>query len=228
MAEIAFHGDEPQDEILVARGQKQDKVPHMDEADMSPITFLIKVKQNMRQCEEARQHYEAQVRAIKQQYETHKNRLIAISEGEDFSTFEGLTNVAVKGVPGSCVHSSEEWKDHTYKLRTRWNTIIDKIKEQCNRLDTEGQIYAESCQMEYKRDQALDDCDSLEALRLDGGTPWLSLPPCRRVVKWHNLNASPTFNGCTSREDCVTKEKALFKKIDENVQLDAKPGYMFN
>ena len=189
----------------------------------------------MRQCEEARQHYEAQVRAIKQQYETHKNRLIAISTGPTNSTFEGLTNVAKKGVPGSCDSIAGWIGEKTELLRGRWNSVIDDIKTQCDRLDVEGQIYAESCQMEYKRDQNKDTCDSFDALKVKGGTfsLWVygedgHLVACESVVKWDNLNASPTFNGCTSREDCVTKEKALFKKIDENVQLDAKPGYMFN
>ena len=248
LAEIAFHGDEPQDEILVARGQKQDKVPNMDEADMSPLTLILTVKRNMKECEDARQHYEQVIIQLKNDYEAAKEKLRKISHGD---IVDNLENVAVKGAPGSCknVWDMDIIGIRTYNLRNKWNLFVDTAKERCKDIEREARNYAESCKMNYTRDSGQDDCDSFNVLILGDG-PALEyieeagtvLPiKCEKIIKWLHLGDSVTFNGCggyldfpnddqeqAARQDCVSKISKLFDEIDKNVQLDAKPGYMFN
>ena len=230
LSEIAFHGDDPQDEVLIAKGQKQDKVPTMDETDMSPLSLVLTVKRNMKECEEGRRHYEQVVKPLKTQYKSLKTRLKAISHGPNNSTFEGLQNVAENGAPGSCKHYEAEWKDRTYKLRTRWNNIVDQAKAKCIEIRNAEEAYADSCAMIQSTNPNKDSCEAIEALKVDGGVNWIDLSHgwCRRYVKWSNLNAAKSFHGCYTRSSCETAQDALFKEIDENIQLEAKPGFVFN
>ena len=112
--------------------------------------------------------------------------------------------------------------------------------------------------MEYKWDSNEDSCEAIDALELEGGSDWNDTHngPCRGYVKWKRLDLSSSFDGCggilpdfpkirildlpnnpsslevtiqeRARENCVTKVEALFKKIDDNVELEGMPGFMFS
>ncbi|MBQ3933879.1 MAG: hypothetical protein II726_01665 [Elusimicrobiaceae bacterium] len=230
LAEIAFHGDDPQDEILIAKGQKQDKIPTMNEADMSPVSLILTVKRNMKECEQGRQHYEQVVRPLKTQYNSLKARLMAISHGGNNTNFEGLQNVAEMGAPGSCKSYQTAWMNRTALLRAKWNSIVSQAKAKCIAIRNAGEAYADSCEMVQSTNPNKDSCEAIDALTVDGGTAWIDTSHgwCRRYVKWKRLNASKSFHGCNTRSSCETAQEALFKEIDDNIQLDTKPGFMFN
>ncbi len=232
LSEIAFNGDEPQDKVLIAKDQKQDKVPTLDPAEMSPLTLVLTVKRNMKECEQGRQRYEERVVSIRRAFERHKKRLTDISAG--VTPFEGLENVAKNGAPGSCRIQNVlgvTLGEKTAKLRDKWNSIVDDMKSQCERLDNISEEYASSCKMVYSRDQHKDTCDSLNALKVNGGSSNFQFlhgePFCRRDVQWSDFSPSATFRGCISRGDCVEKAEKLFQAIEDNIQLDVQPGFVF-
>lgn len=246
-SEIAFHGDEPQDEVLVAKGQKEDKVPTIDTTKMSPLELVLTVKRNMKECEDGRKRYEQIIGPLKTQYNNAKAKLKKISEGD---VVDQLENVAKKGAPGSCrnVLDMDIIGIKTYQLRGKWNQLVDTVREKCKDIERAEINYAESCKMNYTRDPNKDDCNSLNALILGDG-PAIEyigagtvLPiRCEKIVKWLNLSASKTFRGCggylnfpndsqesAARQDCADKQDALFDAIDANIQLEPKPGFVFN
>lgn len=233
LAEIAFHGDEPQDEILVAKGQKKSKVPTMDPADMSPIELVLTVRHNMKECNEAGERYRQEVQNLKRQYSSKKGTLKNLSLHHDR---------AVKGAPGSCnryflVESSlTEWGGPTSNLRDQWNRLLLDLKDLCERLDRKGEEYANSCRMEYKRDESKDTCASILAMETGDGVSDIAMfPACEKIINWIDYSRSKTFRGCggenmddaIARRDCADKQNALFKAIDENIQLEPKPGFVF-
>ena len=248
-AEIAFHGDEPQDEILVAKGQKENKAPTLNENEISPLTLLLTVKRNMKECEDGRKRYEQAIRPLLQQYENAKRNIIHISEDEN--------NEAWRGVPGSCDYDTECIP--TIILRNSWNANVDKAIAKCKKIREEGIKYANACKMNYTWDTLNNDsCEQIQALKLDGGEHWFELEDwfteesyCRVHVKWKNLGTAKNFDKCgsdapisllhlvdpddnelaiqsDSRRDCVTKITNLFEKIDTNIRLEAQPGFVFD
>lgn len=249
LAEIAFNGDEPQDEILIARGQKQDKIPTVKELDMSPLDLILTVKHNMKECREAGERYRLEVAPLQTAYENAKTNIIRISENRN--------NFAWRGAPGSCDGDNERCRP-TKLLRRSWNDNVRNAKEKCIAIRQKNKAYANSCKMEYTWDtENNDSCEAIAALELDGGEPWVEFQDiierkyCRVHVKWLHLNVSKKFNtGCGSeagislwnlshpdaaerqiqysaRRDCVTKINNLFDAIDANMQLDTKPGFVF-
>lgn len=234
LSEIAFHGDEPQDEILIAKGQKQDKVPVTTELeDLSvPLDFVLTARKNIKECREAGERYQQEIASLKSDYENFKTQLKNISSNSN--------NMAKKGAPGCC----QGWADiigvRTETLRNQWNQLLTKLKARCKAIENKDRAYAESCKMDYTRDPNKDDCDSIDALSLNKGPYIENWYRCEKVIKWSNLGASKTFQGCggytnfpnddneiAARQDCVNKEEALFAAIDTNVQLEPKPGFMF-
>ena len=231
LAEIAFHGDEPQDEILIAKGQKQDKIPTMNEADFSPLSLLLTVKRNMKECEEGRERYDRTIKRLKQDYKIAKNKLRKISNGD---VVDGLENMAVRGAPGSCNEYTQighfPWGRRTAKLREKWNQLVRTAKEKCIDIRNAEKEYADSCDMVESTRPDKAACEDIEALEVAGGTDWgdVSHGFCRHYIKWHKLNASNHFHGCYSRPACVEAQDILFKEIDENILLETKPGFVFN
>ncbi|MBO4708132.1 MAG: hypothetical protein J5594_06255 [Elusimicrobiaceae bacterium] len=251
LAEIAFHGDEPQDEILIAKGQKKSKVPTMDPADMSPIELVLTVRHNMEECREAGAHYREIIGPLNNAYDSVKTQLINISAGNP-------QNLAWRGAPGSCVCSVvDSLCNPTVILRNQWNNLLPKLKTKCKAVKEAMRNYADACKMEYLEDPNKDNCDSIDALKVKGGTAWTNIQhgSCRGYVIWESLDDSPTFNGCggiehpfgelppvcvlfgicsgeqskqhAARQDCVTKINNLFDAIDANIQLEPKPGFVF-
>ena len=205
LSEIAFHGDEPQDEILVARGQKQDKVPNMDPAEMSPLTLILTVKRNMKQCEDARSTYEQKIRRLRPEYEEAKNKIIDISEGR--VTVGSYPNYAWRGAPGSCQCDGNRCQP-TMQLRDLWNKNVRTAREKCIAIRNAGIDYANACQMEYTlKDDNKDTCEAINALELDGHEPWFEISDllpgnriCRVHVKWKNIGTARSFQKCGSEE----------------------------
>ncbi len=232
LSEIAFHGEEQQDKVLVAPSQTMDTVPTVDEG-IAPITIMRTVQDNMAKCEQGRKEYEAATRNLRTQYANEKEKLKAISRGEKVNNLE---NVAEKGAPGSCKRCMDLgigevcWGKKTDDLRKLWNDTIDTIKSKCKDLEQAGRTYAATCNMDYVRDGNNDDCDSLEALKVKGGTEWFdieNLTICRRNVKWQNVYVSKTFRGCDSRSSCAQAQEDLFKAIDQNVHLEPRDNFIF-
>ncbi len=246
LAEKAFHGDEPINEILIAKGQKKDKVPTMDPADMSPIELVLTVRRNMRECNEAGERYVQEVAPLRTAYENAKAKLRKISHGD---SVDGLENVAVAGVPGSCEEYT--WTPfgqtaagrRTFRLRNKWNNLVDEAKKKCVAIRNKERTYAEACKMNYSNDPNKDTCEAIEDLRVKGGTDWWEFFQgiCRANViwQWPNFHHAKTFHGCGGLEmwdsqgeiaasnDCETKQNHLFNEIDANVQLQAKDGFVF-
>jgi len=246
LSEIAFHGDEPQDEILVARGQKEKNVPTIDPMDMSPLELVLTVKHNMKECREAGERYRQEVAPLKTAYENAKAKLRKISHGD---SVDGLENVAEAGVPGSCEEYT--WTPfgqtpagrRTFRLRNKWNNLVDEAKEKCVAIRNKERTYAEACKMNYSNDPNKDTCEAIEDLRVKGGTDWWEFFQgiCRANViwQWPNFHHAKTFHGCgglemwdsqgeiAARNDCETKQNNLFNEIDANVQLQAKDGFVF-
>ena len=224
----------------------------MNEMDMSPLEFILKVKQNMKECEDGRERYNRVIKRLKREYEKLQTELINISAGHP-------QNFAWRGAPGSCVCSVvDSFCNPTVILRNQWNDLLPRLKAKCKDIENEERNYAESCEMDYKRDSNKDDCNSIDALKVKGGTAWANTQhgSCRGYVVWEALDSSPTFDGCggikppfgelspacvmlgicpgeqskqdAARKDCVAKITKLFDEIDKNISLDAKPGFMFN
>ncbi len=236
LSEIAFNGDEPQEEILVARGQTQDKVPTIDPSEMSPLSFVLTVKENLKECEEGRKRYEEVMKQVKPLYENAKAGIIGISQDSN--------NVAWRGAPGSCnsfvVPTYGDLSAPAINLRRDWNLYMIVARQTCIAIRQAGEAYASSCKMEYKlKDNTKDSCEAIDALEVTGGTDWPDVfggGICRNVVKW--ARSSNSFSGCggnenfnnqnEARQDCITKVNGLFKEIDENFQLEPVSGFMFN
>ena len=235
LSEIAFHGDEPQDEVLIAKGQKQDKVPSsVDMAEMSPISLILTVKRNIKECNDGRQQYEETVRVLKTEYDNLKNQLKDISLGNP-------NNPAENGAPGSCNDTvTVLWftipvGSATAVLRNQWNGLLPQLKAKCLEIQNAQIAYAEACKMDYSRDDTKDNCDSIDAFEVKGGQDayQLNCPTnpgwtvCNHCIIWENVYRSKTFRGCTSRDDCAQKQDDLFEEIDKNIQLEPKDGFMF-
>lgn len=233
LSEIAFNGDEPQDKVLIAKDQKQDKVPTLDPAEMSPLTLVLTVKRNMKECEQGRQRYEEAVRPVRDQYTSLKNQLRNISL---------YNSTAINGAPGSCEAQVEilwgliSWEANsaTDNLRNDvWNPLVRELKAKCKQIESLERAYADACKLTYMRDPDKDDCDAIDALEVDGGQQIWQLRcegqhmSCDECVIWKDLGRSHTFNGCSSRSECATAQEVLFNKIDENIQLDVQPGFVF-
>ncbi len=250
LAEIAFHGDEPQDEILVAKGQKKSKIPTMNPADMSPIELVLTVRHNVKECNEAGERYREEIAPLKTAYENYKTKLKNISSDK--------TNKAWRGAPGSCNPANifgQNPSAATINLRTLWNQAVRDAKSKCVAIRNKERAYSEACKMDYMNDPSKDTCESIAALEVLGGTDWgdTSNGSCRGVINWNQNVHSHTFHGCgghqeygkvsvvdlvfpgpeerrrqaAARDDCVQKVKALFEVIDQNIQLEPKPGFVF-
>lgn len=262
LSEIPFHGDEPQDEILVARGQKEKNVPTLDPMDMSPLDLVLTVKHNMKECREAGERYQQEVAPLKTAYENAKNTIIGISSGT--VTVGGYPNYAWRGAPGSCDTDNPNCRP-TKLLREKWNDAVTDAKNYCIAIRNKERAYAEACKMDYINDSSKDTCEEIVALELNGGESWFDISGllegeriCRIHVKWINQGVARSFERCgseerldgcelskiiaeifggpvncnsstqqQSRSDCVTKINGLFDEIDANVQLQAKPGFVF-
>ncbi len=242
LSEIAFNGDEPQDKVLIAKDQKQDKVPVAAEnTDISVVfDFILTVKENMKECEDGRKAYEQTIQTLKPAYEGAKAALLAISSDS--------SNVAERGAPGSCNPYYDLFGNNlsapTMNLRDAWNNNVRTAKEKCIAIRDAGEAYANACKMEYVlKDPDKDTCEAIDALEVGDGTDWWDIGEgiCRRVVKWSKLelnpNISKSFHGCggnvnfnsetAARNDCEEKQNNLFEEIDNNVALEAKPGFVF-
>ena len=229
LSEIAFHADERQNEILIAKEQKKRKAVQVSPTG-SPLVLMLTVKKNLRACDAARESYQLAVRPLLQQYHEAKKELRKISTDN--------TNVAKKGAPGDCrgpMQGLEFLAEtqifyKTYWLREgaegNWNGWVDKLKDLCYEIDQEAEKYTNACRMVYKRDNSKDTCESILALKLKGDEN--NLPDCHLHVVWEypKPEKSPTFDGCDSREDCAQKQDALFAEIDNNIEVLTKPGYV--
>lgn len=238
LSEIAFHGDEPQDELLIAKGQKEDKVPpSMDEANMSPISLILTMRQNIKECNEGRQQYEETVRSLKTEYDNLKNQLKNISLGHP-------SNPAENGAPGSCNPTvTFLWGlieipvgSDTTILRNQWNGLLPQLKAKCLEIENAQRAYAEACKMDFSRDDSKDDCNSIDAFEVLGGQDayQLNCPTnsgwtnCTICIIWKDFYKSKTFRGCISRDDCAQKQDDLFEEIDKNIQLEPQSGFIFS
>lgn len=238
LAEIAFNGEEPLDEILIARGQSEKKFEEMEKVDMSPIELILTLKENIQECKDAGDHYREITASLNTVYNNAKEKLRKISDGE---VVDGLENVAVKGAPGRCINAMWIIGQRTEQLRNKWNSLLPGLKNNCLAIKAAMRDYAEGCKMEYIEDPNKDTCDSIDALELGTGdlldSNWVK---CEKLINWLHLDASPTFNGCggyysfpsdsqeyAARQDCVEKVANLFTEIDGNWELQPKPGFMF-
>ncbi len=192
LAELAFSGEKANnEEILVARGQKEDRAPSAAEGD-SPLSVMGTLQENIRKCNEARLTYLEETKDKRNQFSEKKELLRRISRNEDIG--DGITGGAVtKGAPGSCedpmhiyipglseicaiffgtenctiqvdIHSP------TAKTRKKWNNTIDELVELCLSLQNDEKKYAKECNMDYEVDATKDTCNSIKALKVKGGT----------------------------------------------------------
>lgn len=252
LAEIAFNGEEPLDEILIARGQSEKKFEEMEKVDMSPIELILTLKENIQECKDAGDHYREIIGQLEEAYDSLKEQLINISEDQN--------NKAWRGAPGSCeCQYVDSFCRPTVDLRNQWNDLLPTLKSKCEAVKQAMRNYAEGCKMEYIEDPNKDTCDSIFALEVKGGTPWTNTQhgSCRGYIVWKALNLSDSFDGCggtdapfgevsptpiwgliwpgqaerlkqqAARQDCVDKIGELFEQIALNFELQPKPGFMF-
>ncbi len=250
-AEIAFHGDNPQDQVLLAKGQTEKQAPKVD-LGIPPLVLMITVKNNLAECNAARRVYEQTIPSLIHDYEEAKNTIIGISSD--------TANVAWRGAPGSCGECS--LCTPTRELRESWNNNVEIAREKCKEIRSAGEVYANACKMEYLYDGE-DSCEEIDALLLDGGEPWLEFEDflgseevCRLHRKWRYSNLARNFSGCgndtgihwydliadnpsqvsqaekdiqqKARRDCIDKIGDFFKVVDNNVELKGMDGFMFN
>lgn len=252
LAEIAFNGEEPLDEILIARGQSEKKFEEMEKVDMSPIELILTLKENIQECKDAGDHFREIFGPLNTAYNNAREKLKQISQGPSGTYFEGIyENVAESGVPGSCeeytwvpIVGQRPYGRRTFRLRKKWNDNVDTAKAKCIEIWDAMEDYANGCKMDYLvKDNNKETCESIEDLRIDGGTDWWSFlqGACRRKVIWHwpSFQHSKNFHGCgglemyqnqgetAARQDCKEKVSNLFTEIDGNWELQPKPGFMF-
>ena len=209
LAEIAFHGEEPKDKILVARGQKEANVPTINTTDMSPLELVLAVKHNLKECREASERYKQEVAPLKTAYENAKNTIIGISKGT--VTAGVYPNYAWRGAPGSC--ECGNYCRPTMQLRDLWNKNVEIARNNCIAIREKERAYAEACKMDYITDPIKDTCEAIDALEVEGGEGWFNLNylvtgmrVCRVYVKWKNQGTAHSFQKCGSEEGLDTCE----------------------
>lgn len=238
LAELAFSGEKANnEEILVARGQKEDRAPSAAEG-MSPVTMMKSAEQKMKECNKARQEYEESTKELREDFTSFRKQLISLSQETH------------KGAPGACrKHYIQinwfdgtpfiqmfDWGNNLAQQRMNWNSYIDTLKDKCEKLDQKAVLYAQGCNMEFSRDPNKDNCASLLALKVNPPTKDqgdLPCPPmnrpcnCESHIIWANLAQSPTFNGCNNKEECLNAINDLFNAISENENLTPNSDFAF-
>ncbi len=202
LSEIAFHGDDPQDQVLIARGQKENKIPTVD-LGTPPLVLMITVKNNLAECDAARRVYEQTIPRLIHDYEEAKNTIIGISSGT--VAVPGYPNYAWRGAPGACECDIMNCEP-TEKLRELWNDNVEIAREKCKEIREAGEVYANACKMEYKLDDENEDtCENIGVLKVDGGERWFNLSAffsedevsvCRVNVNWNNQVTAHSFQRC--------------------------------
>ena len=233
-SEVAFQGDEPKDEILIARGQKEENIPPVDIDEVSPLALILVLRHNMRECNAAHKVYENDMKRLRRDYNNYKTQLKNISRDEN--------NVAISGAPGSCNEFTHfpppsgplvPLGRPAKELRDTWNGLVGNLKTKCEAILNAGRTYAAACKMTYEPNPAEDSCDAIDALEVSGGTDWFDLMGgeefgiCRGYIIWTHPNKSKTFHGCNSREECAQAQDDLFEAIANNVVIDSEPGFIF-
>ena len=258
LAELAFSGEKASnEEILIARGQKNQK-PHMLPEGDSPLQVMTKVKEAMRTCNEAERHYWEVTRAARQEYVDKRNYLKNIANN---SAVPYAGDVPA-GAPGSCDGTvAVVWHIGSQtvtllpittplpEIRNEWNSTIDRLEYLCNQLQNEERTYVNACHMNYEVNPELDNCNTLKALKVGGGVNdisfWSALPSwwgevvsnnpnawrnldCATTVNWMNQNVSPTFNGTNDCHDSTSCQNAIDELIG-NIEdnVNVSPGENF-
>lgn len=233
LAELAFSGEKANnEEILVARGQKEDRAPSAAEG-MSPVTMMKSAEQKIKDCNNARKEYEESSKELRQEFSTLKANLRALTSDPK----------AYKGAPGDCNRYlwSDFWgewidlEEAVEKLRDKWNSYLYDLKDRCEKLDQKAIVYAQGCNMEFSRDPDKDNCSSiLELMTGDGEEPcfgpWLGYTcDCEKHINWTNLssNSNHVFHGCNTEESCSAAIDNLFKAISENENLIPNSDFAF-
>lgn len=238
LSEVAFHGDEPKDELLLTKDQVYKRSPAVN-AGIPPLLLMLTVKRNIKGCEAGHDRYLHIIRPLVVQYSNKIEDLKNISLSTD--------NVAKAGAPGSCNEFSILFGlplgRPTAELRRDWNNLVDELTAQCKLIRDAGIEYANSCKMNYITDPLKDTCEQIDVLKVRGGTEWGNVfedDICRRYIIWEHPDGSNSFKGCggsdmwdnqgedAARRDCADKIDNLFKEIDMNIQLEAQPGFIFN
>lgn len=238
LAELAFSGEKANnEEILVARGQKEDRAPSAAEG-MSPVTMMKSAEQKIKDCNNARKEYEESSKELRQEFNQFKSDL------------KSLSRQTHKGAPGACrkdlIHwilfngslqiDGIDWGNDVAQQRMNWNSYVDTLKEKCEKLDQKAVLYAQGCNMEFSRDSSKDTCASLLALKLNPPTKTEGAAPCAPLlrpchcesdIRWADLSQSYTFNGCNTRESCSAAIDNLFKAISENENLTPNSDFAF-
>ena len=206
LSEIAFHGDDPQDRVLVARGQKDSKIPVVD-LGTPPLVLMITVKNNLAACEAARLVYEERMRELIPAYEEAKNTIIGISSGT-VGAIGSEPNLAWRGAPGAC--DCGDLCQSTMQLRDLWNTNVDTARDKCIAIRQAGEVYANACKMVQKlKDENKDTCENIGVLKEKGGVDWFNpltfildegVSVCRINVQWNDEVTAHSFQRCGREE----------------------------
>ena len=230
LTELAFSGGKvDNEEILVAYGQKDRKIPSVPEG-ISPITLMLKFQQNVKECNEAYDRYIELTKEKRRQYIAKQDELKEILNSPDTPA----------GVPGSCSSSvdlfwgsvhiitiSEE--SPTIAKRNSWNNAVNTLSTLCDELQSAEREYANACNLDYNISGENDTCDSINALRLKpGGTQvwylhnfWESFTdfmialstfgiggsfnwnavPCSGWVEWEDFSGHSSFDSSSCRNN---------------------------
>lgn len=262
LAELAFSGEKaPNEEILIARGQKNQK-PHVLPEGDSPLKVMTKVQEAIRTCNEAEKHYLEVTRPIRQEYVEKRNYLKNIANNNS-APFAGDIP---KGAPGSCEGTvtitltlfgyeipirTRDLNTPLQQARSEWNSTLHRLKQLCENLQNEEETYVNTCRMRYEVDDTLDNCNSWDALRVEGDgetiisfwdsvttwwdehinnnpNAWRNLD-CATTVRWeiaHGPNPSPTFNGCSSPQSCQDAVDDMVANIETNIKVTPTGNFL--
>ena len=262
LAEIAFSGEKAaNEEILIARGQKNPKPHTLPEGD-SPLKVMTKVQETIRTCNEAERHYLEVTRQTRQEYVEKRNHLKNIANNNSTPYMGDVP----KGAPGSCEGTvtitltlfgyeipirTRDLNTPLQQARSEWNSTLHRLKQLCENLQNEEETYVNTCHMRYEVDDTLDNCNSWDALRVEGDgetsislwdsvttwwdehinnnpNAWRNLD-CATTVRWeiaHGPNPSPTFNGCSSPQSCQDAVDDMVSNIEQNVKVTPTGNFL--
>ena len=183
LADVAFTGEEVQEQVLVSLGQGQTKPPVVSSNSLSPIEIQV-IDENREECAQARRVYLNATAELKKRYQEKKNDLKRMTEP--------TAEYGWEGAPGNCatdVQFSYKYKKRDANgqeilnengepeietgfftlgsdiidKREAWNLLLHQLEQICHQLENQERLYMNNCGITYEKDPDHDVCESIRA-----------------------------------------------------------------